>query len=465
MDEPELPRVNQLGITYHQGEKRDFHYELILERILRIPENHIVGIDERGDNRFLFEVANKEIYEAICEQFTGRDISIGHGGVIQVDDISSYGTRIELSKVPFQVSNDMIKNVLQKYGEVYKVQNYYKTFGKYRNFKRSGFRIARVKLRNHIPQSLLIKQTQTTINVQYQTQPASCYKCGNPGHRSWRCNTQRDNHKNEVDLNLNESTITNKEVNTSENDNVYYDADINPNVDINACNNENSIAAALDVHIDSSQSTNRFECNECSFKCSYIEILNEHKQIHTGEKPPKCCKCDIELCNKVRLEHTGEGPFKCDKCRYKSKEELAQEDLSLLEKYEESLKCTECQYKCKNIDILIGHLKSHNIYLCSKCDFKGNTSQSLSSHIKVHNKKTFKCPVCDYKCTTLTKLNAHKRNHTEENIVVEPDLEVVNNIDTENTPLSNNRGKRDLSVSPEGIGTDRKTSENKKSKA
>ena len=109
-------------------------------------------------------------------------------------------------------------------------------------------------------------------------------------------------------------------------------------------------------------------------------------------------------------------------------------------------------------------MKSHNIYLCNKCDFKGHTSQSLSSHIKIHKQKTFKCSTCDYRCTTLNKLNTHKKDHTEEAITVETDIEIANNIDTEKSPLRNKRGKRDWSISPEGIGTDKKSSENKKSK-
>ena len=104
MDEPTLLRENQIGITYNQGNIRDFHYEIIFERILGISEEHIDGIDGRGPTRFLFKAASSDQYERICQQFSGRDISIGHGCVIQVDDISTSGTRIELSRVPFQVS-------------------------------------------------------------------------------------------------------------------------------------------------------------------------------------------------------------------------------------------------------------------------------------------------------------------------------------------------------------------------
>ena len=95
--------------------------------------------------------------------------------------------------------------------------------------------------------------------------------------------------------------------------------------------------------------------------------------------------------------------------------------------------------------------------------FQGHISQLLAAHIKIHKQKTFKCSKCEYKCTTLTKLNAHKKDHIEV-ISDETALAIVNDIDSENTPLINKMGKRDLSISPEGIGTDKKTSEILKSR-
>ena len=108
MDALLLKRKNTIGITYEVGEIRDHHYETIIENILGVPETDVIGIDDRGETRFLFEVSRKEIYDRICEQFTGRDIPIGNDNVIQVDDISSYGTRIEISRVPFMIDNNML---------------------------------------------------------------------------------------------------------------------------------------------------------------------------------------------------------------------------------------------------------------------------------------------------------------------------------------------------------------------
>ena len=59
MDEPTLKRVNTLGITYIVGERIDIHFEIIFERILRIPEDEIIAIYERGANGFLFTVSTK----------------------------------------------------------------------------------------------------------------------------------------------------------------------------------------------------------------------------------------------------------------------------------------------------------------------------------------------------------------------------------------------------------------------
>ena len=76
--------------------------------------------------------------------------------------------------VPFQENNDKIGNMLKPYGEVYKCQNYYKKICKYINFNSSGDMIAWVKLKKNIHQSLFLKETLTSICVQYPNQLMSC---------------------------------------------------------------------------------------------------------------------------------------------------------------------------------------------------------------------------------------------------------------------------------------------------
>ena len=176
-------RENCIGIQYNKGLVQQFHYDLILNDILGIPDNELEGIDNRGNDRWIFQVTSKERYNKICENFTGKDISIGHNGWIQVDDISSSGTRIEISCVPFSISNQQLSGMLSKYGEVYKCQNYYRTFWRYSNLNSTGDRILWMKLREHIPQSINIRKTEiSSLYVKYQKQPLSCNIFGHTGH-------------------------------------------------------------------------------------------------------------------------------------------------------------------------------------------------------------------------------------------------------------------------------------------
>ena len=195
-------RENCIGIKYNRGLLQQFHYELILDDILGIPDEEIVGIDDRGNDRWIFQVNSKARYDAICEKFTGRDILVANNCWIQVDDISSPGTRVEISCVPFSISNNQLSGMLSRYGDVYKCQNYHRTFGRYDKLKRTGDRIVWMKLREHIPQSLNIKNTEiSSLYVKYQKQPFSCNICGHTGHKMWRCKRHSDGYKNIIDIN------------------------------------------------------------------------------------------------------------------------------------------------------------------------------------------------------------------------------------------------------------------------
>ena len=345
----------------------------------------------------------------------------------------------------------MIIDMLQSYGEVFKCQNYYKIFGKYSNFNSSGDRVAWVKLDKHIPQSLMIKNTQTNIYVNYPNQPMSCHKCGHSAHRAWRCKKDQSSYINIVNLVTNVDPVHKVDSisNISE-------------IEIDTNNNNDDV----EIHIEASQNTRRYECEECGFICSYIDIFNVHKETHTGENPIACCECDTQSTSQA---HTGEGPNQCDKCVGKSNNKQSLEHHILPHTDEKSddcteweYKCKECDYLCKNEDVLINHLKSHNIYVCNKCAFEGKTQQALASHLKIHKQKSFKCSNCDYVCTTLSKLNAHKKDHATEDIIVETLSEKINN--AKNTPSNAKANKRDLSISPESTETDRKTVKKTKSK-
>ena len=425
MSQTVLARVNCIGITYVVGEIRDYHYEQIIEKILGVPEKEVEGIDDRGSSRFVFEVSTKERYEHICETFTGRDIVIGNNCRIQVDDISSYGTRVEISRVPFMVTNEMLSIMLQKYGKVYKCQNYYRAFGKYRNLNKSGDRIIWINLTKEIPQQLKINKTQMTINVYYNNQPISCNKCGHTGHKVRSCDQMPDAYINIIDVKEKDCKNSGKtgdnideeieEDSGSDSDSDMDDDDAISIIDDNGDHNEKSPA---DIHIEPSQNKNIFECTKCDYICKYENILNVHMQTHTGENSIKCELC--EIVSNDRSEHIKHM-------------QTHTRDIILV--------CTEseCTYQCLNKHVLSNHLQTHHkIFACEDCEYKSKSLQGLNGHVKIHKQKLLKCSKCEVTCTLLSDLNIHMKTHTGD----------------ERGPSSK---RKELSVSPEMVDSNKKT--------
>ena len=464
MEDPVQIRENTIGITYNAGEIQDDHYENIIEKILGVSETDVVGIDDRGTTRFIFEVRNNKTYDRICEQYTGKDISIDQFNVIQVDDISAYGTRVEISRVPFAIDNNMLKIILEKYGEIYKCQNYYRKFGKYSELDKTGDRIVWMKPFDHIPQQLEFKNSGNVyMKVKYENQPISCNKCGTVGHRYRYCNVRSCDFKNVIDLEeivkeMSKNQISNddnssdydgEEMEEEGNDDDKNDGEDKEELDLSINN--------LDIHIEPSQKSDQYECKECEYTCKYEHLFKEHLGVHKGENSLFCSKCDNQFKSGEELRkhmqtHMDEKIYKCERCEFDSKDKHTYEKHILEHEDENMLECSKCIYKCKNKDVLYIHLKTHDIYACNKCEYMGDTMQGLNSHIKTHNKKGIRCTKCEYTCATVNKLNTHMRIHTEDEIQAEKMDKMAKGLE------STNGNKRDLSVSPEVENIDKRDS-------
>ena len=416
-----LIRENCIGIKYNRGLIKQFHFDLILHEILGIPDEEVEGIDDRGNDRWIFQVTSKERYDAVCEKFTGRDIPVGNDCCIQVDDISSPGTRIEISCVPFSISNQQLSGMLSKYGEIYKCQNYNRTFGKYNKLKRTSDRIFWMKLNDQMPQMLIIKDTEiSSLYVKYQKQPLSCNKCGHAGHKSFRCNRHPDGFKNIIDIN--DGCVESDFSDNIDMEDVFQDDDDISNISVT------TIPVNLDhidVHIDPSQNQNNFKCKNCDYQCSYEHILKIHMESHTGEKPHKCSDCEYQSNDAQTLKdhmktHLKEKPSDAEINNLVS----ASRSEHVIKESEINNgivnKCTECSFNCKTLDEILNHLITHNIYACNKCDYRSNSSNGLKGHIKKHNEKKFKCTKCDFKATSLIAVSNHMKIHTGEEICISP---------------------------------------------
>ena len=141
--------------------------------------------------------------------------------------------------------------MLSRYGEIYKCQNYHRTFGRYNKLKRTGDRIVWMKLREHIPQLLNIKNTEiSSLYVKYQKQPFSCNICGHTGHNMWRCKRHSDGYKNIIDINDGCTRIDDDE---------DHDDDHISDISVDSAIITQGNLDNIDIHIDPSQNQNKIQ--------------------------------------------------------------------------------------------------------------------------------------------------------------------------------------------------------------
>ena len=349
MSEPELPKKNTIGITFTEGFIRDKDFDHIIETVLGIPEHELFAIDGRGETRFIFKVTTEERYENICKNYLGKEIEIEPGFKFQVDDISANKTRVCITRVPFEVNNDMLQDMLKKYGKVHKCQDQFIKYGKYTELKGTGTRIAWITLNEQIPQSIDINQIKNNVLVKYPRQPSTCHKCGIAGHLARDCSTPVEQYQNALDINI-------------------------------------------ELVNDSNDPNKKYACLKCSYKGSSEGNFKAHMNTHTGEKPHQCLSCtakfqdqkELEEHNKIHAGHSGVNPVQ--------QTHLVKVIPSLPLKHSEKiLHCTVCEYKCKKKDDLENHLISHNEekpYKCSKCDHKFALKANLEFHMKNHSEVT-----------------------------------------------------------------------------
>ena len=387
-------RVNSIGITYKIGKRQNWHYQHIIEDIFGVSEELVAGIDDRGETRWLLEVSTKECYEYICNNFCGREIVINSNCYVQIDDISYPGTRVELSNVPFSITNQQLTVMMQKFGIIHKCQSYFRIFGKYSNLKKSGDRVMWISIHGHIPKTLNISKTDMTVDVYYFRQPFSCDVCGKIGHWERNCRCKSDDHINIIEL---------KDTHTGviEVDNDKTELQPKP---------LNAITKIADVNIEPSQNGNEYKCTMCEYKCGYINIFKDHLLTHTGES--------------TIVDHTGDNHMESDIFDFINEARVANSVITHV--------CSICKSNFKSKSELCKHLRVHSIFACEKCDYTNNSLHGLNGHIKIHSEKKYDCTICAFKGNSVNNLNNHMKTHLGDEICT-----------------ASQRNKRDYSINPE----------------
>ncbi|XP_025160414.1 zinc finger protein 665-like isoform X4 [Harpegnathos saltator] len=169
------------------------------------------------------------------------------------------------------------------------------------------------------------------------------------------------------------------------------------------CDYETTVVAALSIHMlrHADKADLPFKCNECDKRFRKKLDLQEHYNIHSGEKPFVCQLCNNAFYLRRQLSAH---------CRRMHPELKANKVTSTA--------CDICGRVLATKRSLFRHKESHNptkLYLCDYCGKSLSSAEHLKKHRRIHTgEKPYVCDICGKGFTDSENLRMHRRVHTGE---------------------------------------------------
>ncbi|XP_014471774.1 PREDICTED: zinc finger protein 3-like isoform X4 [Dinoponera quadriceps] len=174
-----------------------------------------------------------------------------------------------------------------------------------------------------------------------------------------------------------------------------------------------------------------YMCKECDYETTVLAALSIHMLRHTdkADLPFKCNECDKRFRKKLDLQehyniHSGEKPFVCQLCnnafylRRQLSAHCRRNHPELKANKVTSTACDICGRVLATKRSLFRHKESHNptkLYLCDYCGKSLSSAEHLKKHRRIHTgEKPYVCDICGKGFTDSENLRMHRRVHTGE---------------------------------------------------
>ncbi|XP_036330096.1 zinc finger protein 420-like [Rhagoletis pomonella] len=166
--------------------------------------------------------------------------------------------------------------------------------------------------------------------------------------------------------------------------------------------------------------TFQYECSECNKKYNCRNLLLDHMNMHTGQRPYQCSKCPKDFASKYTLQahmkiHSERlRPYKCEKC---NKAFLNQQTLThhkRLHLGEKTIICDICSKAFgtqHNLDVHKIVHSGQRPFICRTCGKAFARRAEIKDHERIHTgEKPYKCDMCDAAFAQRSNLMTHRKS-------------------------------------------------------
>ena len=186
MGHPQLKYINTISLKFIEGDRNYTDVIHVLRDQIGLSKEEIRGLDFFGKDAVHVKLDNSEVYNTTIEIHGNNKFDTDKGSVIEIIDISSYKTKVSLKNVPFDLPNAVLRNILERHGDVESISNVHfpDSANEYLRGLLTMERVAIMKsLHTPIPSTYFLNLSQSYIYFSYPNQHKTCTKCGSKDHR------------------------------------------------------------------------------------------------------------------------------------------------------------------------------------------------------------------------------------------------------------------------------------------
>lgn len=184
---PPIRRKDSVGLIFSRRPDYDVVSNLIFEK-LGIDADDIIGFQSMFNNKVVIKFSDRSRHEAFVNDYDEKVFALSDGLNVRIVNFSTNYTFVSIRYAPFDMDNESLVSILNKYGKVIDIRENKHYYGKAKGLL-NGIRTAKMEVKRNIPSSLTV--LGHTVSFIYSGQKKTCHKCGSELHLAVDCSIER----------------------------------------------------------------------------------------------------------------------------------------------------------------------------------------------------------------------------------------------------------------------------------